>query len=253
MNKKGFTLTELMAVIVIIAIIILIAVPSIMAINKNMNKRVYEKKKETIITAAEIYANNNPNIFDNASMVKVFVRDLIALNYLSYDVKNNDNNCINNAINGNNGCMLNPVNKESMNNDYVILIKKSVGVEVEYYESGTNINDQSELNEDETLVQKVCNGFKDGSLVGKHTVDNRTDKYCVCGDNLNGLYSAYKNSNGDIIKTNTSVNSCIISGDDVNNYLKHDGVMWRVIGLYNLYDNPNKLVAKMITDDIADN
>ena len=47
MNKKGFTLTELMAVIVIIAIIILIAVPSIMAINKNMNKRVYEKKKET--------------------------------------------------------------------------------------------------------------------------------------------------------------------------------------------------------------
>ena len=38
MNKKGFTLTEIMAVVAIIAIIILIAVPSIIAINKNMNK-----------------------------------------------------------------------------------------------------------------------------------------------------------------------------------------------------------------------
>ena len=37
MNKKGFTLTELLVVIALISIIVLIAVPSVVAISKRIN------------------------------------------------------------------------------------------------------------------------------------------------------------------------------------------------------------------------
>ena len=250
MNKKGFTLTEIMAVIAIIAIIVLIAVPSIIAINKNMNKRTYEQKKETVISAAEIYAKNNPNIFNNSSTIYVYVRELIANNYVSADTNSNDSNCKINDKNGSKGCLINPVDKTSMNDDYVILTKEVVGVKVEYHESGTNGNNQIEETNDDTLVEKVCKGFENNTFIGKY--DNGENDYCMCGINEKGLYRAIKDSNGNMQRTSTSVNICIISGDDVNNYLRYQGVMWRVIGVYNLYNNPDKLVAKMITDDIVD-
>lgn len=248
MNKKGFTLTEIMAVVAIIAIIILIAVPSIIAINKNMNKRVYEQKKETIVAAAEIYANNNPNLFSDSDRVYVYVYELIEKNYLSADVNNNTSNCTV-VNNGNNGCMINPIDKTSMNGDYVIITKQSVGVKVEYYNEVTSTNE--EIISDSTLVEQICTRFKNGTFVGKF--DSGENDYCMCGIEAKGLYKAIKDSNGNLQRTNNAVNACIISGDDVNNYLRYQNVMWRVIGLYNLYNNSDKLVAKMITDDIVDN
>lgn len=248
MNKKGFTLTEVMAVIVIIAIIVIIVVPSIIAINKGMNTRLYNEKKETIVSAAEIYARNNPNIFNGNYKIIIYVKDLIATNYLGIDIKNNDSNCVS-SDNGNNGCMINPVNKTSMNNDYVVLTKENLGVNVRYYEQGSTGDNEQLLSG--TLVEQVCSKFENGSFVGKY--GKGANDYCLCGNNSQGLYSAYLDSDGTLIRTSTTVNACIISGDKVNNYLKYDGQMWRVLGVYNLYNNPNKLVIKMVTDDLVDN
>ena len=75
MNKKGFTLTELLVVIAIISIITLIAVPSVIAINRNMNRRIYSNKVETIISAAEIYATNNPDIFKRFPIITKAYKD----------------------------------------------------------------------------------------------------------------------------------------------------------------------------------
>ena len=43
MNKKGFTLVELMAVIVIISIIALVGVTSITGVRKQMDKKLFEE------------------------------------------------------------------------------------------------------------------------------------------------------------------------------------------------------------------
>ncbi len=56
MNKKGFTLIELLAVIAIMAILMTIAVPSVIKISNNIKKNMYEKKVETILAAAKLYA-----------------------------------------------------------------------------------------------------------------------------------------------------------------------------------------------------
>ena len=52
-NKKGFTLVELMAVIVVLAIIIAIAVPSYAKIKKNIEEKNYKNKVNLIEIAAE--------------------------------------------------------------------------------------------------------------------------------------------------------------------------------------------------------
>ena len=54
LNKKGFTLVELLAVIVILAIILLIAVPNIMGVVDGAKKDAYASSVMSIINAAEL-------------------------------------------------------------------------------------------------------------------------------------------------------------------------------------------------------
>lgn len=247
MNKKGFTLTELLVVIAIISIITLIAVPSVIAINKNMNRRIYSNKVETIESAAQIYAANNPDIFNGRTEVRVYIRELISTNYVTADVEAGSTNCsAENLI----GCIINPTNKQSMNDDYVLLKKKGVGIVAEY--NGT-ISQALQG----TLVEQVCNKFQNGSFVGKW--GSGANDYCGCKFNgtgaPSGIYKATITQTADGPQLNVgtvAVSACIISGDEKNNYLKYDGVMWRVMGVYDIYNDGNKLVAKIITNDTVD-
>ena len=93
MKKNGFTLVELLVVIVIISVLSIIVIPSIININKNINKRLLEEKKEHIESSAILYANNNEEIFNGTDEVKVFVYELINTTYLSVDVDTTDNRC----------------------------------------------------------------------------------------------------------------------------------------------------------------
>lgn len=59
MNKKGFTLVELLAVLVILAIIMTIAVSSVGAIRKNMNIKMTGQKLSLIIERAKDYGEDH--------------------------------------------------------------------------------------------------------------------------------------------------------------------------------------------------
>lgn len=61
MKKKGFTIIELLSVLLILSILMAIAVPSIMAISNKMQLRGLEKKIEAIESAAVVYTQNNSN------------------------------------------------------------------------------------------------------------------------------------------------------------------------------------------------
>nr|MBP3259026.1 prepilin-type N-terminal cleavage/methylation domain-containing protein [Bacilli bacterium] len=83
MNKKGFTLTELIAILVIISIVALIAVPAVVNSIKNNNHDSYNGVVNDIILASETYAANM-----GASIVQVSVETLKQAGYLSPDLKN---------------------------------------------------------------------------------------------------------------------------------------------------------------------
>ena len=59
MNEKGFTLVELMAVIVLISIIALIGVTSVMGIRRQMDTKLFEEKLTSAIASAEKWGDDN--------------------------------------------------------------------------------------------------------------------------------------------------------------------------------------------------
>ena len=61
MNKKGFTLAELLAVIAILAILATIATPMVLVVGNNIKVKMFEAKEKAIINAAISCAEENGN------------------------------------------------------------------------------------------------------------------------------------------------------------------------------------------------
>ena len=61
MKKNGFTLVELLAVIIILTLVITIAFVSVTRIREESLKKVVETKKDQIEQAAILYGQDNPN------------------------------------------------------------------------------------------------------------------------------------------------------------------------------------------------
>ena len=58
MNKKGFTLVELLAVITIISLLMIVAVPSALNFQENMKKKMFCSKVDTIERAGRLYGGD---------------------------------------------------------------------------------------------------------------------------------------------------------------------------------------------------
>ncbi len=85
MNKKGFTLTELLAVIVILAVVGLIGTVSITEVKKKMNENMFRNKLAEVISAGSKWGEDNKEEL-NPSTTKT-VGDLIESNYLNTEEK----------------------------------------------------------------------------------------------------------------------------------------------------------------------
>ncbi len=130
MNKKGFTLTELIAVIAILAILSVITTPAILLIRKTVLSNSLESKLGQILIAAEDYASKNimeipspvtltcnsgqeccegANCYiENEDCLIVLVKTLISQGYLSGDSDNKE-------------ILLNPIDNSSLNNEKVCI------------------------------------------------------------------------------------------------------------------------------------
>ncbi len=102
MNKRGFTLVELLCVIVILAVVILIGSSSIVAVRRALNKNMFETKLDLIISSAKKYGERNKELFltDTGVASKVVykkVRELISTDDLQtdeYEQKSLVTNCV---------------------------------------------------------------------------------------------------------------------------------------------------------------
>ena len=63
-SKKGFTLVELMIVVVIMAILVAVAVPIFSAVTKNAQKKTCEANKREIVSQLTNYCIGNNNMDD---------------------------------------------------------------------------------------------------------------------------------------------------------------------------------------------
>lgn len=94
MNKKGFTLIEVIMVIAIIAILSIILAPNVMVlINKN-NERSCEKLIDNIKSAAKMYVNQNKYELgfdcDDNKTKGITLETLVDAGYLTGDILKNE-------------------------------------------------------------------------------------------------------------------------------------------------------------------
>lgn len=82
-NKKGFTLVELLAVIVILGVLTAIAVPSVLGISKKIKTDMYESKIKTIEVAAELWADDHKS--DCLSQINTLQVGQLIPDYLKAD------------------------------------------------------------------------------------------------------------------------------------------------------------------------
>lgn len=112
-NKKGFTLSEILVVIVIIGIIMSIAIPAAIAISGSIKERAYNTKMETYIVAAEQYAKNNKSVFGSETVIQISVETLLAYGYADKEYS-----CARSY-----GCVEDPRTKDAIMNDEPITLK----------------------------------------------------------------------------------------------------------------------------------
>ena len=89
MNKKGFTLVELLATIIILAVLMTIITMSALGVVRRSNQRTYEMLKYEILSAAETYRIEQ-------GIRILYVEDLIEKGYIE-----SDNGVVTNPLNGN--------------------------------------------------------------------------------------------------------------------------------------------------------
>ena len=97
MNKKGFTLIELIATIVIMALILIMVMPSIRALVNNNRDKSYEYYGDSLKEAAEIFVGRegeditNLGTLDFTGCVDINYNDLISTDLISpYQEENID-------------------------------------------------------------------------------------------------------------------------------------------------------------------
>ena len=99
MNKKAFTLTELLGVIVILAIIAIIAFPSVLGLLNNSQNETDTAMQNFAITAAREYVNDNMDSYPKAleGKTKTYsnlkVQTLIDNGYISSTTISKEKNC----------------------------------------------------------------------------------------------------------------------------------------------------------------
>lgn len=108
MNKKGFTLAELIGVIVVLSLICLITVPAIASVLKTNKKSLCETQLSNILAAAKSYVSENllsMPIKDGDYKI-ITIGDLIENGFIEDNIQN-------------------PVTKEEIDPEIEITIKKN--------------------------------------------------------------------------------------------------------------------------------
>lgn len=83
MNKRGFTLVELIGVVVILGLIALVAFPSLLNQIDSSKKQVSDSQKAIIISSAKNYVDENKNDYADKTSFEISTDTLIDSGYLS--------------------------------------------------------------------------------------------------------------------------------------------------------------------------
>ena len=171
-NKKGFTLVELLAVIIILGVLLMIAVPAVQNVIKKTKNNATQKQAELFIDAAK----------------KMAIIDEATSDMLIYKLSDLDSDVDKNRFTG-----MVVALKENGSYKYYIYLNDSVNKKT--IGNNNNNNDIFEFASEDNINENVTDGvkkFKEGSTqIIK--VNNNTYSYSNNSNTLNTYYSVKEN------------------------------------------------------------
>lgn len=232
MKNRGFTLVELLAVIVIIGVVSLIVFPNIMSSLSKSREKAYDTQKNEIIAMAKKWATNNMDKLDEYHLNNT---------YITFSVLKEEGYMAKNKIK-------NPKNREEMIGCIEISYNNTNNsYDYNYYDSdytGDYLTDEANACDDKIGYIYT---YKDGELdINKDNAitiaydkiyDDNVSSIKVVGQTDNGLYDM-----GD---------DYVFRGSDVSNYVKfksHNDV-WRIMSL----NKKNKTMKLIKNSSIGEN
>lgn len=108
MKKKGFTLVELLAVIILLGLLTFVVMPSVIGFIKEAKEKSYQQQLSNLKESAIRYVSDHTDIIDEIEKngkYNISVNDLITNGYVR---KTKD------------GKIYNPINKEEINGCFVV-------------------------------------------------------------------------------------------------------------------------------------
>lgn len=98
MKKNGFTLIELMGVIVILGVLGLVVFPAVLNQMKKVDTNLSEANRKIIYSAADSYINDHKSTFEdeikNDDDIRLSISQLVSEGYLNNDINFKDYNYI---------------------------------------------------------------------------------------------------------------------------------------------------------------
>ena len=92
MNNKGFTLIELVAIVLVIAAIFLVSFPSLLNLSKKDEEKKYDSMVESLCLAGDTYIKNNSEDFKNMiipnNKIEIEINELMIYGIVKHETKN---------------------------------------------------------------------------------------------------------------------------------------------------------------------
>ena len=92
MSNKGFTLVELIAVLLILAVILLICFPNLQSLGGSEKERQYSQMVESLCLAGQSYINSKVDSYNNledvGSTIVISINELISYGNVDEKLKN---------------------------------------------------------------------------------------------------------------------------------------------------------------------
>ena len=225
-NNKGFTLVEILAVIVLISLIMIIIVPNVQKVAFNSKVKICNSKITIVEEAINLWTKDNfkcyektggCNILSNCNTVDNEITCTTTFQKLAENSLINFDKTVENIK-----YVINPINNGNMNNT-IINIKYN------------KVTKQATSSLSETDKLKICS--KDADEITPAVIEKITDpsddnNNSKAAEFLEKLYNNDAASNGLKVDDTTDKNLRYV-GASPNNYLKFNNETWRIVGVFN--------------------
>ncbi len=218
MKNKGFTLIEMIGVVIIMALIILVVFPATMKLVRDNNSKKYENYYELVESAATLFANRRRDDLggvdaENGCVDNVTIDNLIEEEFLKvYEDK--DVTC---------------GSPSTFNLSDIGIDSSKDYVDIRYRNNKGRITSE---------VSLICT--KGRKVVYQKLIEKTGSCNAYVAEAKNSFYEQVSLLGG----SSDDNQFYYLAGATTNNYLWYSGKMWRVVG----YDKLNRTI-KLVTDD----